>query len=470
MSGAPPNEDIAIVGMACRFAGAADLRAFWQNVLSGVCAIGDPPDPEAVRFCDADASCFERVPTLRGGYLRDLWRFDPGAHGLSAEALRGADPAHFLALDLAAQALKDAGYADRPFPRDQTSILIGHTPGPDPALVGWVQRGLVVDQTVDLVRRLFPRGTPEQFARLRDGLRAAVPDYDSRNVPSLVPATLTARIASRFDLHGTQSLVDAACASSLVALGAAAQELRSGVADVVLAGGIQGVLSPQRLMPFGRLGFLSLHEAPHPFSRDADGTLFGEGGAILVLKRRADAARDGDRVYALLKAVAAASDGHARSPFAPREATYQLAVSRACTRAGVAPRSLALVEAHGTGIPAWDRMEAAALSAVFGPRQSHWPVTAVGSVKSMIGHCGAAAGAAGLVKAALSLYHRIVPPTLFAERPLPLWRAPESPFYLPDAARPWVQPGDRPRRAGVGAVGFGGIHAHAVLEEHPEAP
>lgn len=463
------NSDVALVGMSCRFAGAADLRAFWHNILQGIGSIGDSSDAEAPRFRDPDTTLFERVPTLRGGYLGDLWRFEHAPHGVPAEAVRGADPGHFLALDLATQALREAGYAERSFPRDRTAVILGYAASINPATVGWIQRGLVVDQTLDLVRRLFPHGTPEHFARLRDSLRLALPDYDSRNVPGLLPNTLTGRIANRFDLHGAHYVVDASCASALVALCHAVDELRTNRADLVLTGAVQGVLSPQWLMPFARLGLLSRHPEPHPFHRDADGTLFGEGGAILVLKRRADAERDGDRIYALIRSVGLAGDGHGRALLTPSEDAHQQALLRAYSQAGVPPSSVGLIEAHGTGIPLWDRIEAHALGAVFGARQGRWPSTALGSVKSMVGHCATAAGAAGLAKAALGLYHRILPPTLNSDRPHPSLHLSETPFYLNPNARPWIHSHAQPRRAGVSAIGFGGIHAHVVLEEFPES-
>ncbi|MDD5707105.1 MAG: polyketide synthase [Kiritimatiellae bacterium] len=468
MSNHTHNDDLAIVGMACRFAGSDGLRSFWLRVLGGTSAIGAAPDVGAARFLDPGSTAFNRVSTLHGGYLRGLWQTNPVALGLSAANLAGSNPEHALALDLATQALKDAGYGDKALPRERTAAILGYAPYMDPATVNWLQQGLVVDQTLDLVRRCFPHGSTAQFETLRANLLRCLPEYDSRNLPGLLRHLIVGRIASRFDIQGPVYTVDAACASALVALRDAADELREGRADLALAGGIQGCLTPQWLMPYSRLGVLSGHDAPHPFGRDADGTLFGEGGAILVLKRRADAMRDGDRIYALLKSVGLATNGGFKDLLHTHGEGLSRAIQRACQQAGVMPDSVAAIEAHGSGIAAQDRAEVQALTAVFGARGSRGATVALGSVKALIGHCAAAAGAAGMVKAALGIYHRIIPPAQQANRPNPYLRLASTPFYLSATARPWVHnDAGQPRRAGVSAMAFGGVAAHALLEQFP---
>ena len=180
---------------------------------------------------------------------------------------------------------------------------------------------------------------------LRQNLQHCLPEYDSRNTLGLVHSTIITRLAQRFDLQGAGYVVNAACASAPAALLAAMDELLAGRADVALAGGIAGVLTPQMMMPFSHLGYLSGRPVPHPFGRDADGTLLGEGGGLLVLKRLDDARRDGDRVYALLRAVGLAMDGQDQS----REDGQVHALRRALAQGGIAPESIAMVEAHGSG-------------------------------------------------------------------------------------------------------------------------
>jgi len=457
---------IAITGMACRFAGSEDLRAFWRRILNGDPALGDAPDSEDYRFHAPDSKVFNRVTTLRGGYLRDLWQTLPSSAGITPAALAGTNPEHALALDLAAQAFKDAGYADRSLPHGRTAVILGYAPHMDPATVGWVQQGVVIDQTLDLVRRCFPHGSTQDFEMLRQNLQHCLPEYDSRNTLGLVHSTIITRLAQRFDLQGAGYVVNAACASAPAALLAAMDELLAGRADVALAGGIAGVLTPQMMMPFSHLGYLSGRPVPHPFGRDADGTLLGEGGGLLVLKRLDDARRDGDRVYALLRAVGLAMDGQDQS----REDGQVHALRRALAQGGIAPESIAMVEAHGSGIPAQDRSEIRALTEILGgaPRAGGASV-ALGSVKALIGHTAAASGAAGVIKAALALYHRIIPPAQNALHPHPLLKLGDTPFYLNLHPRPWVHnDAGQPRRAGVNVIAVGGISAHTLLEQLQE--
>ncbi len=455
---------IAITGMACRFAGSEDLRAFWRRILAGVPALSDATDSEAFRFHVPDSKVFNRVTTLRGGYLRELWQTLPASVGLTPAALAGANPEHAMVLDLAAQAFRDAGYADKSPPRERTALILGYAPHMDPATVNWVQQGVVIDQTLDLVRRCFPHGSTQTFETLRQNLQQCLPEYDSRNTLGLIHSSILARLAQRFDLQGPGYVVNAACASALAALQSAMDELRAGRADVALAGGLAGVLTPQLMMPFRHLGYLSKHPVPHPFGRDADGTLLGEGGGLLVLKRLEDARRDGDRVYALLRGVGIAMDGQGQD----REDGQVHALQHVLSQSGVAPDSIAMIEAHGSGISSQDRSEIRALAPLFGGARSRAAV-AIGSVKALIGHCGAAAGAAGVIKAALGLYHRIIPPAQDALHPHPQLKLGDSPFYLNLHPRPWVHnDAGQPRRAGVNVNALGGLSAHALLEQMQE--
>ena len=465
MSTSIDKDRIAITGMACRFAGSEDLRAYWRRILDGAPALSDAPDSEAFRFHASDSKTFNRVATLRGGYLREFWQALPASTGFTAATLAGANPEQALAVDLAAQAFRDAGYADKSPPRERTAVILGYAPHMDPAAVNWVQQGLVVDQTLDLVRRCFPHGSTQDFETLRQNLQHCLPEYDSRNTLGLIRSTIIARIAQRFDLQGPGYVVDAACASALAALQSAMDELRSGRADVALAGGLAGVLTPQLMMPFSHLGYLSGHPVPHPFGREADGTLLGEGGGFLVLKRLGDARRDGDRVYALVRAVALATDGSGKD----REDGLIHALQRALAPDGVAPDSVAMIEAHGSGIPGQDRSEIRALAAVLGGSAHAGASVALGSVKALIGHTAAAAGAAGVIKAALALYHRIIPPAQNALHPHPQLKLGDTPFYLNLHPRPWVHnDAGQPRRAGVNVIAVGGLSAHALLEQFQE--
>ncbi len=265
---------------------------------------------------------------------------------------------------------------------------------------------------------------------------------------------------------GPAYTVDAACASSLVALRHACDDLITGECDLVLAGGAQVWMPLATLNLFCRLGALSRTERLAAFDESADGTLLGEGIGMVVLKRLEDAVADGDRIYAVVRGVGISSDGRGMGVMAPRIEGEELALRRAYERAGVDPHSVGLVEAHGTGTPVGDVTEVQALTRVFGARGGELlPRTALGSVKSMISHTIPAAGVAGVIKTALALHHKVLPPTLNVTTPNPKLEIEKTPFYLNTETRPWIHGGSAPRRAGVNAFGFGGINAHAVLEE-----
>jgi acyl transferase domain-containing protein len=326
---------------------------------------------------------------------------------------------------------------------------------------------MIVDQTLRILQQLHPEHTPAELGAIREQLKASLPPFHAETAPGLVPNVVSGRIANRLDLMGPNYTVDAACASSLIAVDLGARDLLDGRCDMALVGGVHASTPPIILMVFCHLNALSRRGSIRPFASDADGTLLGEGVGLMVLKRREDAERDGDRVYALIRGVGTSSDGRALGLLAPRVEGEELALRRAYAAAGVSPETVELVEAHGTGTPVGDATEIEALARVFGPRRGSYPRCALGSVKSMIGHTMPAAGMAGLIKTTLALHHQVLPPTLHCEEPNPELRIERTPFYLNAESRPWIHGrSDAPRRAGVSAFGFGGINAHVVLEEY----
>ncbi len=460
----PTGKDaIAIVGMSCRFAGCADLRAFWLRILSGEPAFSDSSDPDARRFMARDASQFGHLPTVRGGYLQDLWQASPSAIDLPAAALQSANPEFALASDLVQQALKSAGDSVKSVAHDRIGLIVGHAPQMDSAAVNWVQHGLVVDQTVDLVRRCFPHGSTEQFEALRANLVASLPQYDSRNAYVLFSHAILPLLTEHFDISGPATAVNAGGVSAHLAVVAAVDTLLARRADIVIAGGIQGVVSPQYLMPYAKLGLLSKSDAMHPFGQDADGLLLGEGGGFAVLKRLEDAIRDEDRIFAIIRAGASTAGGNVTKNGASLTALYKAA----CRRSEIDPASVRLVEGEGSALPAQDKDEVRSIAAVYPDDKRPGPGTvALGTVKGLIGHTGPASGAAGLIKAALSLYHRVIPPSQEAGRPNAQLKLAETPFYLNLSPRPWIHNDQGfPRRAAVTALTFDGYAACLVLEQ-----
>jgi acyl transferase domain-containing protein/phosphopantetheinyl transferase (holo-ACP synthase) len=463
---------IAITGMSCLFPGAPDLDAYWRNILGKVDATSDPPpeawDPDV--YYDPEFSDPDRTYCKRGGYLGSLASFDPLAHGVPPVTV-GGEPDQWLALRVAQAALDDAGATDLPDAvRARTAVILGKGTYLNGGNAIAVQRGLVIGQTLDLIRRLHPEHSEEDLEDLRREMQRVLPPLGPDTVPGLIPNIIVGRIANRLDLMGPTYTVDAACASSLVAVRLAVRDLLTGECDLALAGGAQVWMPVATLNLFCRLGALSRRQQLRPFDKNADGTLLGEGIGMVVLKRLDDAVRDGDRVYALIRGVGVASDGRGMSVMAPRVDGEELALRRAYAEAGVSPRTVGLVEAHGTGTLVGDAVEIEALSRVFGERDGEAARCAVGSVKSMISHTIPAAGVAGLIKTALALHHRVLPPTLHCDEPNPALGLERTPFYVNTETRPWIHGGTEPRRAGINAFGFGGINAHAVVEEYDGAP
>ena len=441
--------DIAIVGLSCLFPGASGLAEFWHNIVTGVDAVGDAPaGSDVAERYDPDAGP-EGLYCQRGGYLRDLATFDPAEHGVMPRAVDGGEPEHFVALRLAREALADAGYLDRPFDRERAAVIIGRGTFLNRGNVTALQHGLVIEQTLRVVRRLHPDYGDEDIDALRRELHAELPPFNAETAPSLVSNVMCGRVANKLDLRGPSFAVDAACASSLIAVDLARQELVRGRCDLALAGGVNVSTPAIVLMVFCQLSALSRRGEIRPFDAKADGTLLGEGAGLAVLKRREDAERDGDRTYAVLRGIGIASDGHGLGVLAPNPDGQELCLRRAYQDADVAPASVGLIECHGTGTAAGDKAEIEALTRVFGPRRGEDATCAIGTVKSMISHTIPAAGIAGLIKAALALHHKVLPPTLHCDEPNPDLGLERTPFYPNTATRPWISGGDSPRRAAV---------------------
>jgi acyl transferase domain-containing protein/NAD(P)H-dependent flavin oxidoreductase YrpB (nitropropane dioxygenase family)/NAD(P)-dependent dehydrogenase (short-subunit alcohol dehydrogenase family) len=453
--------DVAIVGMSCILPKAPDVETYWQNVLAGVDAITEVP-PERWdwrRYFDEDPSALDKVYSRWGGFLDDVV-FDPVRYGMPPSSLPSIEPLQLLTLELVRAALDDAGYADAgeadpAFPRESTSVILGVGGG-----------------VADLGQQYAVRsGLPMFVGNVSPETLARLPEWTEDSFAGILLNVAAGRVANRFDLGGVNYTVDAACASSLAAVYLGVRELVTGESDIVIAGGADTVQNPFGYLCFSKTHALSPRGRCRPFDAMADGIVISEGLAALVLKRLADAERDGDRIYAVVKAVAGSSDGRAKGLTAPRPEGQQLALRRAYEQAGVSPASVGLVEAHGTGTVAGDRAEVETLKTVFAAAGAEPASCAIGSVKSMIGHTKCTAGVAGLMKAALSLHEAILPPTINVDRPADAVVAADSPFYVNTESRPWLDGhGDTPRRAAVSAFGFGGTNFHAVLEEYTRAP
>lgn len=462
------QQDVAIIGMSCLYPKAPNLAAFWQNILAGVDAIGEPPEGAlGEEIYDPESDTNDRLYTVRGGYVGDLITFDPMKFGVIPRSIDGGEPEHFVALQLAHDALEDAGYLQRSFDKERTEIILGRGTYANRGFVTVLQHTFALDQLIHILSQLHPEHSPVDLAEIKARLKESLPPFNAETAASLPHSVMCGRIANRLDLMGPAFSVDAACASALIAADLGMKDLSSGACDLALVGAIQVSTTYPIALLFAQLGALSPSGRIRPFHSDSDGTLLGEGAGVLVLKRLADAEADGDRVYAVIKGIGTSSDGRAMGLLAPRVEGEELAMRRAYANSGIAPDSIGLVEAHGTATPVGDQTELTALQLVFGDGANGRPRRPLGAVKSMIGHAIPAAGAAGLIKTALAVYHRVIPPTLHADSPNPALDS--TPFYLPTEARPWIHGADHRRRAAVSAFGFGGINGHAILEEHRPA-
>lgn len=465
------HDDIAIIGLACVFPGARNAQRFWENIIHKVDAVSDPPpDWEAEFFFDPENKTNDRTYCKRGGYLGQLAEFNPMDYGVMPNSVDGTEPDHFMALRAASEALADAGYSDPAKLTDlrhRTEVIIGRGTYVNRGNTTAIQHSVVLDSVLRVLRQLHPEHTDAELAEIRKALKSTLPPFNADTAPGLVPNIISGRIANRLDLMGPNYIVDAACASSLIAVDLAINDLHGGRCDMALAGGVHASTPPTIMAIFSQLKALSRKGQIRPFDRDADGTLLGEGVGMVVLKRLPDAERAGDQVYAVIKGIGAASDGRALGLLAPRLEGEELALRRAYEAAGVDPATIELIEAHGTATLVGDVVELEALNNVFGLRQGDIPRCALGSVKSMISHTMPASGMASLIKTALALHHKVLPPTLHCENPNPKLELEKSNFHLNTETRPWIH-GSRqaPRRAGVNAFGFGGINAHVVLEEY----
>jgi acyl transferase domain-containing protein/phosphopantetheinyl transferase len=456
--------DIAIIGMAGCYAGARNVKTYWQNILNKVYSVSDAAPDWAQPYLDPDSKASNRIYTAQGGWLHNLAEFDPREFGVMPNAVDGREPDHFLALQNARDALADSGYLDKPFDHERAGIVLGRGNNTNRGQATLLAHGSLLDQVVELVATVRPDFSADEIDSLREGLRAQLPPFNPEMLPGLIPNITTGIIANRLDLMGPNYIVDAACASSLVAIEHAARELRSGRCDLMLSGGVHAQTPPQTYMIFSQINALA-RDHIRPFQKGANGTLLGEGCGVLVLKRLEDAERDGDRIYAVIKGIGVASDGKAKGLFAPRQEGQVVALRRAYESSGIDPATIGLIEAHATGIALGDRTEVRSLSTLFGPRDGALPQIALGSVKSMISHAIPASGAASMIKMALSLYQKVLPPTL-CDEPAPELELEKTPFYINNETRPWIHDERTPRRAGVDAFGFGGINAHVILEEY----
>ncbi|MER7707159.1 SDR family NAD(P)-dependent oxidoreductase [Kitasatospora sp. NPDC097605] len=413
---------VAVIGAACRLPGAADPEAFWHLLDTGRSAVGPAP---VGRFPEGE-------PLRVGGYLDQVDRFDPDFFGISPAEASAADPQQRLVLELAWEALEDAGVLPTRLAGSRTGVFVGAIGGDYAALAART-------------------GAPSRHTLT--GLNRGV---------------IANRVSYALDLRGPSLTVDSAQSSSLVAVHLAVEALRAGEAEYALAAGVQLNLAPDSAIAMERFGALSPDGRCFTFDARANGFVRGEGGVVLVLKPLARALAHGDRVYAVLLGSAVNSDGASDGLTVPSAAAQADVVRRALRRAGVEPGRVGYVELHGTGTRVGDPVEAAALGDALGAGRSAGAPLLVGSAKTNIGHLEGAAGIVGLLKTVLAVHHRRLPASLNFRTPNPDIPFEELGLRVRTESGPWPQ-GQEDPVAGVSSFGVGGTNAHVLVTTAPDA-
>lgn len=430
---------LAIVGIGCHFPGGAHTpESYWRLLRSGTDATGVVPESRwnAAKYHDPNPAKIGKMVTRRGGFLSEVDQFDAQFFGISPREANFLDPQQRLLLRTTWEALEDGGI-------------------PADALAGTAVGVFVGGFTLD-------------YQLLQNHGRTSRYRFKTHSATGMMMTMLANRISFAFDFRGPSMTVDTACSSSLVAVHLAAQSIWNDECDLALAGGVNIMIGPNTAIAESKSGFLSPDGRCKAFDESADGYARGEGGAVVVIKPLEQALRDGDQIYAKILGTAVSQDGHTDGITVPSEEAQKAAITSALQRAGVHPNEIGYVEAHGTGTPVGDPIEVRALAnALAADRPTTCPLI-VGSAKTNIGHLEAAAGVAGLIKAALVLKHAYIPQNLNLENPSTQIPLGELNIDIPRAGRAWPT-GSRQRLAGVNSFGFGGTNAHVVLAAPPDA-
>ena len=463
---------IAIVGVGAILPDAPNVPAFWENIKSGRYSISEvkPDRWDPAFYYDADPSVPDKTYSKIGGWVRDyVWDPVKWRLAIPPRVIDAMDLAQKWAIAATREALEDYGYPKRPLDADRVAVILGN------AMAG--EKHYQTNLRLNFPEYAHELEEVPAFAALPDSTRAGIthelhdrigrhfPEVTEDTMPGELANCIAGRIANIYNFHGPNFVCDAACASAMAAMSAAVEGLLAHDFDAVITGGIDRNMGAAIFVKFCKIGALSA-TGTRPYAEGADGFVMGEGCAIFVMKRLADAERDGDKIYAVLRGFGASSDGKGKGITAPNPIGQKFCLERAWQNAGVSPNTATLFEGHGTSTRVGDVVEAQMLAEML--RKENLPEHSIplGSVKSNIGHLKGAAGAAGLLKATLALRDKVLPPSVHCEHPSPDIDFTHSPLYVNTELKPWTAPPDTPRRAGVSAFGFGGTNFHLVLEEH----
>jgi malonyl CoA-acyl carrier protein transacylase len=463
---------VAIVGAGAILPDAPNVAAFWQNVKTGRYSISEvaPDRWDPARYYDADPSAPDKTYSKIGGWVRE-YEWDPIKWRMAVppKVVDAMDEAQKWAIACTRQALDDYGYPARPIDTDRTAVILGN------AMAG--ERHYLTSLRVHFPEYAHELAESASFAALPEAVRREIerevhqrmgvrlPEITEDSMPGELANCIAGRIANIFNFHGPNFVTDAACASAMAAFNASVEGLIEHNFDLVVTGGIDRNMGAPTFVKFCKIGALS-GTGTRPYADGADGFVMGEGAVVFLLKRLADAERDGDKIYAVLRGIGGSSDGKGKGITAPNPAGQKLCIRRAWENAGLSPATATLIEGHGTSTRVGDRVEVESFTDVLSSFHVPTGTVALGSVKSNIGHLKGAAGAAGLLKTALALRDKVLPPSVNSQHPSADIDFAHSPLYVNGELRPWTDVADGVRRAGVSAFGFGGTNFHAVLEEY----
>jgi acyl transferase domain-containing protein len=466
----PPREEpIAILGIGGIYADAPNLERFWDNLVHGRDAVTDVPAARFPidRYYSADPGQRERSVARMGSFV-DLPRPEPEDR-IEPAAVPQLDASHLLFLRAAEQAIADVGAGAKRWNRRRVGAYVGYMPFQAKKFAADARIN-VREFTAAAEQALAASGAlPAEGAAVASDVEArfsrARPTVSAHSLPGWLSSVMAARVGRRYGFEGPCIAVESACASTLSALHAAAQALRHGACDVALAGASFCDIPVEFYVGTSRFNGLS-PKGIYPFDAKASGFVPGEGAGVFVLKRLADAERDGDHVRAVLASIGSSSDGKGgRSLLSPSVEGEALSIQRSLASAGIDPATVDYVECHGTATPVGDAMEGMALACSYGGAPRRHPV-AIGSVKSNLGHLCAAAGAPALTKVVLAMERGEIPPSIHCNNPNPKIDFAAASAEITRERTPWPKTTDRPRRAGVSTFGIGGTNFHAIVEEY----
>jgi malonyl CoA-acyl carrier protein transacylase len=464
------GDPVAIVGLGSIMPDANDIETFWNNIKSGKDLIREIPksrwDPEL--YYDADRSVPDKTYSKIGSFVTDF-KFNGIQFRIPPKVSDKLDLVQQMALTAANEALEDAGLSSDKLNTENTGVIIGNSMGGE--IIRQYTRRVYFPEVIKSLQSTSEYTTLtsdkqlQLISELESHYLSPLAEITEDSMPGELANVIAGRISNVFNLRGKNLTTDAACASSIAAVDLAYKSLVNGEVDAVVSGGADRSNEISSYVKFCKIGALSA-TGSRPFDKDADGFVMGEGVGFFVLKRLEDAINDGNKIYAIIRGVGSSSDGKGKGITAPNPIGQEIAIRRALNNTGIDPKDISLIEAHGTSTAVGDVVEVSTLEKVY--KEFNVPVkqVALGSIKSQIGHLKSSAGAAAVLKVALALHNKLLPPSINFVNPNPKIDWINSPFYVNTTSKPWDHNPSKPRRAAISSFGFGGTNFHLIMEEY----